>query len=261
MREMIRKISTLLVIAVAILSLSACGTTGDKTAYEQKIEEYIAEDAQSQVENIVSLDDETLDYYITEYDSYGQSAYVEGFNNWKSIKDDLGEFLAVEDMQISESDDGYVVTMVISCANREGKATIGYDGQTLAVSSLAFNRIDTVSEKMVSASKNLLIGMISVFSVLILMTLLIYAFRLIGGKDKDKHDKGSGISSSGTSGGNISKTTQSGPTVATIQLIDDSQLIAVISAAIAAYSGTSAGQLIVRSIRRVGKSNWKNANK
>ena len=117
---------------------------------------------------------------------------------------------------------------------------------------------------MVSASKNLLIGMISVFSVLILMTLLIYAFRLIGGKDKDKNDKGSGVSSGstgGTGGGSVSNATQAGPTVATIQLIDDSQLIAVISAAIAAYSGTSTGQLIVRSIRRVGKSNWKNANK
>ena len=38
--------------------------------------------------------------------------------------------------------------------------------------------------------------------------------------------------------------------------MDDRELVAVITAAIAAYQGTSTDDLIVRSIKRAKKQNW-----
>ena len=42
-------------------------------------------------------------------------------------------------------------------------------------------------------------------------------------------------------------------------LVDDLELVAVIAAAIAAYEGTSADGLVVRSIRRAPGNKWKRA--
>ena len=43
------------------------------------------------------------------------------------------------------------------------------------------------------------------------------------------------------------------------ELVDDLELAAVIAAAVAAYTGTSADGFVVRSIRKSNKNKWKNA--
>ena len=101
----------------------------------------------------------------------------------------------------------------------------------------------TFAESMKKAGLNTLLGMGTVFVVLILISLIITAFNLIPviqGAFKKKTVTPS------------EKTVDS----AIAQIIeneentDDSELVAVISAAIAAYEGTSSDGFVVRSIRR-----------
>ena len=100
----------------------------------------------------------------------------------------------------------------------------------------------TFGESMSKAGLNTLLGMGTVFCVLILISFIISAFNLIpkiqGMFKKDKTPASSAVDS----------------TIAQIiekeELSDDLELVAVISAAIASYEGTSSDGFVVRSIRR-----------
>ena len=104
------------------------------------------------------------------------------------------------------------------------------------------------------AVMNTLIGMGTVFVVLILISFIISGFSLIskaqakGGKKEAKE----------------TKEVAADPVVAQIaakeELSDDAELVAVIAAAIAAYEGAgSTDGFVVRSIRKSNKSKWQNA--
>ncbi len=104
----------------------------------------------------------------------------------------------------------------------------------------------------ISAGKalmNTLIGMGTVFLVLIFISYIISLFKYINQTD-------------------TKKTIETVPTPTLIpsepiaeeieeELVDDTELVAVISAAIAAYAGTSSEGFQVRSIKRAAKSTWK----
>ncbi|MBR5584493.1 MAG: OadG family protein, partial [Lachnospiraceae bacterium] len=49
------------------------------------------------------------------------------------------------------------------------------------------------------------------------------------------------------------------PVAAEEELVDDLELVAVISAAIAAYTGSSSDGFVVRSIKRSASNKWKKA--
>ena len=94
---------------------------------------------------------------------------------------------------------------------------------------------------MEKAALNTLMGMGTVFGVLILISLIIYCFRFIGdlqniGKKKQTVE---------------AVVTNDVPEVAEeAPLTDDLELVAVITAAIAASEGTSTDSFVVRSIHR-----------
>lgn len=100
----------------------------------------------------------------------------------------------------------------------------------------------SMSERMGNAGLNTLLGMGTVFCVLIIIMLVIMSFNLFNGsKKKANEDK---------------KTDGVDNAVAQIsaneEASDDTELVAVIAAAIAAYEGSSSTDgYVVRSIRRV----------
>lgn len=119
---------------------------------------------------------------------------------------------------------------------------------------------------------NTLLGMGTVFAVLIFISLLISLFAYIpklqqrfgkkqetdGQSAEPGRPRGVQANVSATRFGGFkfrAKTTE--PAKAEEKdYIDDRELVAVITAAIAAYQGTSTDGLIVRSIKRAKKQNW-----
>ena len=103
---------------------------------------------------------------------------------------------------------------------------------------------------MLKAFLNTVIGMGTVFAVLILISLIISCFTLISKlESKPKKEEPAPAES---------------PVVQQIaakeELSDDTELVAVIAAAIAAYEGAaSTDGFVVRSIRKSNKSKWQNA--
>jgi hypothetical protein len=55
------------------------------------------------------------------------------------------------------------------------------------------------------------------------------------------------------------KAAPAAPAAVEEELVDDLELVAVISAAIAAYTGTSSDGFVVRSIKRSDRNKWKKA--
>ena len=101
---------------------------------------------------------------------------------------------------------------------------------------------ESLVEKMADAAGNTLMGMGTVFLVLIFISLLISCFKFVP-QIMDKLSKKSSVGEKPEVVEEISETV-------TANEEDDSELIAVIAAAIAASEQTSTDSFVVRSIRR-----------
>lgn len=108
---------------------------------------------------------------------------------------------------------------------------------------------------------NVATGMIVVFAVLILISFIIGLFKYISvfqnKLEARKANKDLVASSTDTVLSQIEEKEET--VVEYADVTDDLELVAVITAAIAASMGTSTDGFVVRSIRRAGKSRWKNA--
>ena len=107
---------------------------------------------------------------------------------------------------------------------------------------------------MTKAVMNTLIGMGTVFVVLIFISLIISCFGLISKVNVKKPKKEEAAKSAPAEAPVVAQIAQKE------ELANDAELVAVIAAAIAAYEGSgSADGFVVRSIRKSNKSKWQNA--
>ena len=104
----------------------------------------------------------------------------------------------------------------------------------------------SLGEKMSKAALNTVISISIVFAVLIVISLLINCFNIIPYLENKKKEKEAALRAA--SKPEIPVVSQVETTEE--QLTDDTELVAVIAAAIAAYEGTSTDGFVVRSIRR-----------
>ena len=108
----------------------------------------------------------------------------------------------------------------------------------------------TMAENMERAAMNTLMGMGTVFIVLIFISFLISCFKFINVFEKKVKSSPAPAAAPAPA--------PAAP-AAEEDLTDDLELVAVITAAIAASEGTSTDGLVVRSIKRAGTSKWKRA--
>ena len=129
------------------------------------------------------------------------------------------------------------------------------DDPYLTMQSAATNVDFTFGEKMEKAALNTLLGMGTVFVVLILISLIISCFSFI--------PKWQAASEARKQKKKMKKTAAVDNTVAQIiekeELSDNLELVAVITAAIASETGTSTDGFVVRSIKRVKTNKWQRA--
>jgi sodium pump decarboxylase gamma subunit len=107
-----------------------------------------------------------------------------------------------------------------------------------------FEPVYTKAETMSKAALNVLMGMITVFCVLIIISIFIYAFRIIPFIQKKLESR------------NSEPVAEASPVKEEVAVqkaqdsSDDLELVAVITAAIAASTGASTDSFVVRSIKR-----------
>ncbi len=216
---------------------------------KQLFESYVSQG----VAQIGSFSKEELDYIAKQ-----NSAQTDMFENFAKIvgEDSCGEYKNYDSIEVTEQEDGMSLdtTAMLHFSKRDLKMIMHitvFDNLGPVPTSVEFSLPDSGEEnfgaKMASAGANTLMGMGTVFAVLIFICLLISCFKFIPKITEAKERKKSGKTKQ-----TAMKETKAEEVVDSDSenLTDDYELIAVIAAAIAASENTSTDSFVVRSIRR-----------
>lgn len=225
-------------IITCTLGLTACGKEDDVTPFmtESAAEAYVKE-------NITNMN---MHAQSGTHDQVTEPVWIAGVESWEQAIEEIGSFEEVIFVKNKLGEEDGVIDVRVKGERRE--ATVEFVFEDCAVVSVTTNVEYSFGEKMEKAALNTLLGMGTVFVVLILISLIIGCFGFIP-KLQDKLSKKS-----------KKKKQQAAPvdnTIAQIiekeELSDDLELVAVIAAAIAASEGASSTDgFVVRSIRRAG---------
>lgn len=279
MKKWYKVLAFVLVLTFAF-SLQLSGVTAVYAAEEEATDEY-ADSVKNYIEGVVedlkglefdekSDVDEFIDsniqsqiaYYEQSYSQQGaefsdedKASLEENFKknmswiyDWFDVAKESGKVTELKTYSyvVNESDADTVISITADLACEKRNVTMLVDVSTTGATETkyTFELEPTFGQLMQKAALNTLLGMGTVFVVLIFLSILISLFRFIpNGENKKKQAP-------------VAAPVVAAPVEAEEDVTDDLELVAVISAAIAAAEGTSADGFKVRSIKRVRRSNW-----
>jgi sodium pump decarboxylase gamma subunit len=250
MKQTLKKFMSIALMIICIVTLTACGSTATTTtdtaeSYDDSsMESSLASMGESLTNTIVELTDEEIENYLASDDEFTCNA----MEAWESNKDDLGEYKTVGEATVEETSDGYTVTVPVEFEKRNADLVYVFSEDGSATD-LSVNIEYSLGEKMQQAGMNTVMGIGIVFLMLLFLSALISLFKyipMIVDKRANKKETPE-----------IAKAAPVAPAVPEQKnLTDDSELVAVIAAAIAASEGTSTDSFVVRSIRKVNRRKW-----
>ena len=190
------------------------------------------------------------------------NGFITGIDSWNKAVEEFGPLVSVgeSDVTYGQKGDTLIVDMDVQLQNKDAVIEFIYkDDYAKTLTSYAVNINYTFAEKMRNAGLNTLLGMGTVFIVLILLTFLIGCFEFINKAQASAQNKKKGDAGEVKAEPAAAAATQAAaPTTA-----QDDELAVVIAAAIAAYeaergvvSPADAGGYYVRSIRRRSNNKW-----
>ena len=250
-----KKISLLLCALFMILSLAGCSDNTEATTYDAAEEESLAEFLitnfagmeVADMEEFKTLSEYQLNYTLmTSGLPIDAEVFVSMLDSWMAAEVECGEYISHGDYEVEVKSSGVVVSTLAEYEDRE--ATISFSfGEDNRISSLDVSAKFAIGEILTKAGLNTLLGMGTVFAVLIFLAFVISLMKYIPGII-DKLTKKEAAPAAAPA-----------PVVEEVVAVDetdDLELIAVITAAIAAQEGTSTDGFVVRSIRRRPSNNW-----
>lgn len=191
-----------------------------------------------------------------------QKVYESAITSYLSAEEENGTPTGLVDgLVYAVTDDGFSVTSTLVTDTRNIEMVVLYD-EDLYITGVTFNPVYTMGENMTRAALNTLLGMGTVFAILILIALLISCFTFISKIEKamakKAEKKAAKKAAKAAKGDAVDNTIAQIIEKEETELADDLELVAVISAAIAAYEGsTSTDGFVVRSIKKSNKRSWK----
>jgi sodium pump decarboxylase gamma subunit len=261
-----------------MLGLTACGdgiqydtvagSKYDETVYTKEYLTQIASSIEDGTFEAMYLEGVTPDNFEDMMDGQvSEQIYdvlLAGYKNWYDAIDELGyssketlaDDISVKDLTYYINREGALMVdaTIEGTGEKSHTAILEYSLDKKGVPTLiSVNVNHTTGEKLTSAGLNTLLGMGMAFTVLIIISLVISVFPLINKLTEKKPETAKNITEQ-----SMDKVTSQ--IAEKEELVGDEELVAVIAAAIAAYEGsTSTDGFVVRSIRKVSKSNWKKA--
>ena len=265
-RLMKKKIALLLSVLMSALMLGACGT--DPTTVDYNGLSY--SDLQMQTVVDAYYVSTLTDYYgadfvfdeevISQYESYGISpAVFDAVPVWGEIEEEFGEntqfntdnfdpnTFDTSSFVVTKSGETLTTDITLTFGERDVDFQLVYDYYSMDVTGVTVTPVYSLGEKMSKAGLNTVISMSIVFVVLILISLIISCFKIFPYLENKKNEKNKAKNSTAKVEEVVSQNTE---TEVQDNLTDDTELVAVIAAAIAASEGTSTSDFVVRSINR-----------
>lgn len=263
MKKNMKKLASLLFMAMLVLGLTACGSSNEPvetvvdSAYAETVSEFL-------VANITGMSAEEMQYYLdldaedlqVVLDNSGipvaAEAFQDVFAGYLNDADVYGEYVSTDSYELKgDSEEATQITNMTFSAH-PATMTLVFDDDGV-VTTGSFDPVYSTGEILQKAGLNTVIGMGTVFVVLIFISFIIALLPkltgLVEGKDKKKKEAAAAPAAAPKA---------EAPAVEE-ELTDDLELVAVISAAIAAYTGSSSDDFVVRSIKRSTSNKWKKA--
>lgn len=250
-----KKISLLLCVLVMALSFVGCSeekvSKTTKETLEQSAEVFIgsfSQMADKDLESFKTVSDFQLNYIMmSNYLPVTGENFLAIINSWQAAEAECGEYVGHGDYVVEATNDGYEVSTEAEYKNRKATILFVFD-ENMNVESMDVSAKFSMGEVLTKAGLNTLLGMGTVFVVLIFLAFLISLMKYIPvvmdmftKKEKDVVK---------------AESVNNEAVMAETEVSDDLELIAVITAAIVAQEGTSTDGFVVRSIRRRTSNNW-----
>lgn len=312
MKQNIKRLLLVLCTITCFFVLSGCTKSEDSGSAEltDEVRETLVNGAGQYLSTFAGYSDEELDEQIKKAEKTENTVIATALSSWKSVKKDLGSLevdetgapliradeasgeKALEVMATDE--DAYEVDMTVVYEKRDMNFVLTaeaqedqYGGSVLTVTEMTFTPDYTIGEKLEKAFLNMVMGMGTVYIVLIFISFIIGRLKIVNDWEKKRKEKAAEktaapvpAAKAPTAPAPAAKTPAvKAPAPASVKalavpvrakapaapvpaapqknLADDLELVAVITAAISAAQNVPAEGLVVRSIRRKSGSNWK----
>lgn len=265
-------------LITCIFGLAACGSEEVLTEFEQQKVFYAEQQADTIITMLANLGQPEWRGFFDEYTmpevevwaeqqfslGFGQQIDVDGYGFYSAVQsfqsgvDNVGALVRATGVTSKIDGNQIIVDVELLCEKKNATAELIFSNDMfLVLESAALNPNASMGELMSGAALNTLIGMGTVFSVLILISLIISCFKVIpvlqkkAAESKEKRKARKKAKKEGISPEAKVETSVVQTSVEEESADDDLELAAVIAAAIAAYEGsTSTDGYVVRSIRR-----------
>lgn len=256
-----KRIIAVLCICMCVLGLAACGTDPKSVDYNGKTYEELEEYAKSTWESIQSMDISEMEPIIAENDAMSEAERIavmeanEGLEenyilikSWIAVSEEAGTYVDIDSFSITKTGKTTTTELLVEFDERPVMMSIVYKNRDMSIETTTVELVYTTGEKMQKAALNTVMGMGTVFVMLIIICVVISWFRFIPIlEDKFKNRKSleheKAVTETAPAAAVTEKKTPAAET-------DNFELVAVIAAAIAASTGQSTDDFVVRSIRR-----------
>ena len=255
-----KKISLAGLVLILILVFTGCGRS-ETAEYDEETLQYYSQyfisffnsQTEEQIESYRGSPDTLLDMYLIQ-----NGIPIEGDNfltildAWQAGLNECGEFIQCGEFEMTTDKDGAILTADAEFADRDGTVVFEYD-ENMYLESVTVSGIYSTGEVLEKAGLNTILGMGTVFVVLIFLCFVIWLFKFIPALEKKFHRAENVEPVQQTAAQTPSPTMDS----VSGDEENDLELAAVIAAAVAAAEGTSTDDFVVCSIKRRKTNKWK----
>ena len=239
-----RKLKSLLAMVCVLaltLAMSVCAFAAD-TVTEDEAANYKSA-AETLISQIAGFSDEEIENYLAQDDAFTTAT----MESWKSVKDELGAYSSIVSQDVEKDGDVVTISTVAQFEKAKADVVLMLDLGQQMYTSMTYSVQYSLAANMQRAGMNTLMGIGIVFLMLLFLSFVIGLFKYIEkfqnvGKKKAAEE---------------APKAEEAPAPAIAQseaadedFADDLELVAVISAAIAAYENTSGDSFVVRSIKK-----------
>lgn len=226
------------------LTMSVCAFAADEVTDDEAANYKSA--AETLISQIAGFSDEEIETYLAQNDAFTTAT----MESWKGVKDELGAYSSIVSQDVEKDGDVVTISTVAQFEKAKADVVLMLDLGQQMYTSMTYSVQYSLAANMQRAGMNTLMGIGIVFLMLVFLSFVIGLFKYIEkfqnvGKKKAAEE---------------APKAEEAPAPAIAQseaadedFADDLELVAVISAAIAAYENTSGDSFVVRSIKKSNK--------
>ena len=242
-----RKLNSLLAMICVLaltFTMSVCAFAADEVT-DDEVANYKSA-AETLISQIAGFSDEEIETYLAQNDAFTTAT----MESWKGVKDELGAYSSIVSQDVEKDGDVVTISTVAQFEKAKADVVLMLDLGQQMYTSMTYSVQYSLAANMQRAGMNTLMGIGIVFLMLVFLSFVIGLFKYIEkfqnvGKKKAAEE---------------APKAEEAPAPAIAQseaadedFADDLELVAVISAAIAAYENTSGDSFVVRSIKKSNK--------